>query len=52
MRQAFTQQCAKKVGEAGAEKKGWVVAVVTCSKTSIENNHRPKLFPAKAQEGQ
>lgn len=51
MRGAFKQQRAK-VGEAGAEKEGWVIPVVTCSERGTENNHWPKLFSAKAQEGQ
>lgn len=52
MRWAFTQQCVKKVGEAGAEKEGWLMTVVICSKRGTEINHQPKLFSAKAQEGQ
>lgn len=50
MRGAYTQQCAK-VGEAGAEKEGWVMAVITCSKRGTESKHWPRLFSAKAQEG-
>lgn len=51
MRWDFTRQCGKAVGEAEAEREGWMKAVVTCSTWGNEINHRPKLFPAKAQEG-
>lgn len=51
MRWAFTQQCVKTVGEAGAEREGWMKAVVTCRRWWSEINYRPKLFPAKVLEG-
>lgn len=53
MRGAFRRLRAKEACAAGAEKEGRVMAAATCSsrrRTEIEQ--RPKLFSAKAQEGQ
>lgn len=51
MRWAFTQQCVKTVSEAGAEREGWMKAVVTCSRGRTEINYQPKLFLAEVSGG-
>lgn len=51
MRHAFTQQCVKTVGEAGAEREGWMDEDSgDLQQVGTEINHWPELFPAKALE--